>query len=106
MFSPGLAVADDAELDAVVAAVQLGEYLEQPLLWSPVSLDRDVEGVVPVQANHDGLPRLLLRRTELCPVTGGKAFCCCCGCLTGNFGAGAALNLTLTCGGGEGGARL
>ena len=42
--------ADDAELDGVVAAKDLGKYLDQPLLRGPVSLDRD-----------DGLPCLLLR---------------------------------------------
>ena len=96
---PGLAVADDAELNGVVAAVQLGQYLQQPLLWRTVRLDGDVEGVAPVQADDNGLPRLLLRCTELCPVAGALAAAIG-GCLTGNLGAGGDLNLT--CGGGEG----
>ena len=48
---PGLAVADDAELDGIVAATQFGYCSQKPILGRTVRLDGNVEGVVPVEGD-------------------------------------------------------
>ena len=73
---PGLAVADDAELDGVVAAIQFGHCSQKPLLGRTVRLDGDVEGVVPVEGDDQRVSGLLLRRTELRPVRDGALGSC------------------------------
>ena len=80
---PGLAVADDAELDGVVAAIQFGYCSQKPLLRRTVRLDGDVEGVAPVKGDDQRVSCLLLRRTESGPLAAAVG-----GCLTGNLGAG------------------
>ena len=48
---PGLAVADDAELDGIVAAMQFGHCSQKPILGRTVRLDGNVEGVAPVEGD-------------------------------------------------------
>ena len=71
-----LAVADDAELDGIVAAIQFGHCSQKPLLGRTVRLDGDVEGVAPVEGDDQRVSGLLLRRTELRPVRDGALGSC------------------------------
>ena len=80
-----------------MAAIQFGHCSQQPILGRTVRLDGNVEGLAPVEGDDQRVSGLLLRRAELRPGRVG-------GCLTGNLGAGG--DLYLTCGAGEGGARL
>ena len=73
---PGLAVADDAELDGIVAAIQFGHRSQKPILGRTVRLDGNVEGVVPVKGDDQRVSGLLLRRTELRPVRDGALGSC------------------------------